>query len=471
MQDMIEARASFVRKWPLSEARHWLVLLSLLSAACQHGASRPPDSSLENDDSEAAPVRPKNSTQTSLKAPRGEPFSFEKQFAHVSKLRGLNIKGTISGLSVEPQELVRHVGDSVSIQTPPEALSGTEAMLVGLGAAPFDFNFRSTMLDLLGENLQGLYDPHLKMMLVRSGNDANRDVTLAHELVHALQDQHFDLGEIIDFEADDTDKSSALSCLAEGDATSTMFDAVLPNGQTALDLPPGFIRQQFSSLQSSAQQNAPAIIVRSLAAPYLDGVEFVHQLRKRGGFKEVDRVFRTPPVSTEQVLHLEKYDLQEPSIPVKLPAPPQPGWTLTFHDIWGEQSLRLLFEEWLPQDRAKAAAAGWGGDRISLFSQTSAAPDKAIMVHWHIVADTELDAKEMFDTFSNAFSHQVTTQEETHCGQRSESDPRVLAVKKRGRDVFLGTASIRRASQESGDCQEALELLQTQAAHKDPSEN
>lgn len=448
-----------------------VVALSLLACACTTSAIRPAGSTLHENDGESQARSGSHAKKQAIKAPRGEPVSFEKQFARVSKLRGLKILGPISGLSVEPRELVRHVEQSVSIQTPPEALTGTEEMLVALDVAPVDFDFRATMLDLLGENLQGLYDPHLKMMLVRSDQDENREVTLAHELVHALQDQHFDLKEIIEFEADDTDRSSALSCLAEGDATSAMFDAVLPQGQTALDLPPGFIQKQFSSLRSPAQNSAPSIVVRSLAAPYLDGVEFVHQLRKRGGFPEVDRVFRNPPASTEQVLHLDKYDQAEAPLAVELPRAPQPGFQLSFHDVWGEQSLRLLLEEWMSPEKAKIAAAGWGGDRISLFSSVDETSDKQIMVHWHIAADSNRDAAELFEAIKAALTHDVSGDKESHCGRRGETSSQVLALKVRERDVFLGSAAITRKSGISGDCAQALGWLQTQAHNKDPRGN
>ncbi len=447
-----------------------VLTLSVLTCACQTAAIRPAGSSLqskENDSNESKAPTKKNE----IKAPRGEPVSFKKQFAHVSKLRGLKILGPISGLSVEPKELVRHVEHSVSIQTPPEALLGTEQMLVALGVAPFDFSFHTTMLDLLGENLQGLYDPHLKMMLVRSDQDANREVTLAHELVHALQDQHFDLKEIIEFEDDDTDRSSALSCLAEGDATSTMFDAVLPGGQTALDLPQGFIQKQFGSLRSPVQKNAPPIIVRSLAAPYIDGVEFVHKLRRRGGFPEVNRVFRKPPITTEQVLHLDKYDEGEPPISVALPVAPESGFAIRFHDIWGEQSLRLLLEEWMSKEKAMSAAAGWGGDRIAIFSNESAASDNVIMVHWHLALDSEADAKELFNSIKAAFADDPSGGPFEHCGRHRDNNSHVLALKLSKSDVFIGSAAIHRKSGISGDCAQALGWLETQASNNDPRGN
>lgn len=434
----------------------------LLACACQGTTIRPAGESIQEKKPEPVPAF---EPAPELEAPPGEKISFREQFEHVAKLRKLEVKGEVSGLAVKAVDLVDHVERSLELQTPPEALKGTEGLLVGLAVVPIDFDFRATMLTLLGENLQGLYDPRLKMMLVRAEQTTQRNVTLAHELVHALQDQHFDLDEIVVFNDDDTDRSSALSCLAEGDATSTMFDAVLPGGQTALDLPPGFIREQFSSMENSPQKKAPDLIVRSLTAPYLDGVEFVHILRRRGGFEELNRVWQKPPISTEQVLHIEKYDSFEMPLEVALPPAPDPSWTLSFHDTWGEQSLRLLFAEWIPAPRAAEAAAGWGGDRIALYEQQDSQ-----VVHWHIVADSEKDAREMFDAFSFRFTKEEQGSSRTRCGHPDPRDPRLLALEISGKNLHIVSPTLKRSSGEVGSCAEAQGWLATWVGKSDPEQ-
>lgn len=434
----------------------------LLCWGCQGTTVRPAGETIQKTKAEPPPSE-KHTTE--LEAPPGERISFQEQLNHVADLRKLKVQGEVSGLSVKAADLVFHVERSLELQTPPEALSGTEKLLVGLGVVPIDFDFRATMLELLGENLQGLYDPRLKMMLVRDEQTTQRNVTLAHELVHALQDQHFDLDEIVEFNDDDTDRSSALSCLAEGDATSTMFDAVLPDGQTALDLPAGFIRQQFSSMESGTEKKAPDLIVRSLTAPYLDGVEFVHILRRRGGFEEVNRVWEKPPISTEQVLHIEKYDSFELPIEVPMPRAPNDTWKLSFHDTWGEQSLRLLFSEWLPAPRAAEAAAGWGGDRIALYEKQDSQ-----VLHWHIVADSEKDAREMFEAFSFGFKKEERGSTKSRCGQPSSRDPRLLALEISGKDLHVLSPSLRRSDAVLGSCAEAQGWLSTWVGKSDPEQ-
>src|SRR5690606_24847389 len=118
-------------------------------------------------------------------------------------------------------------------------------------------------------------------------------ITLNHELVHALQDQHFGLGDRLRYRADAGDEQAALHALAEGDATSLMLDLMVrPSGKTALDIQ-GDIMQGAESLPPEAGE-VPGVIVRSIVAPYRDGLEFVHWLRRRSGWAGVTAAWKRP---------------------------------------------------------------------------------------------------------------------------------------------------------------------------------
>src|SRR5690606_27167905 len=152
---------------------------------------------------------------------------------------------------------------------------------------PKDFRYRATMLRLLSEKLAGLYDPHLGTMMIRDDlSEIDAELTLLHELVHALQDQYYDLDEIVGWTQDDTDRSAALSCLAEGDATLVMLDAMADDeGENQL---PERLLQEKMAEEAAALADVPPIIQRSLSAPYQDGLNFVFALRSRGGYAAVD---------------------------------------------------------------------------------------------------------------------------------------------------------------------------------------
>lgn len=384
--------------------------------------------------------------------PEGKNVSFRSELERVSKIRALPIKGEPVGLLVEPEELLRHVKKTVSLETPEHALSGTEKMLVALGVVPLSFDYKATMLSLLSSSLQGLYDPRLKAMLVRSDLKENRKPTLLHELVHALQDQSYDLTEIVEWNPDDTDVSSALSSFAEGDATSAMFDAMLPEGQTALDLPPGFIEEQFGHVAPGDDSSdvPPRAIRKSLIAPYIDGIGFVHALRKRGGWSEVNRVWKRPPTTTEQILHVEKYDAGEAAIPVEVPGKPPGQWRLLLSDTWGEQSLRLILEEGGKKKEAHAAAAGWGGDRIALYEKGD-----EIALAWELVMDSSTDAEELalfFLSRDKQAARPKAASERALC-QMGTSPP--LAVSLSGTSVLVTSGHLNRVGGSVGNCSQA----------------
>jgi hypothetical protein len=424
-------------------------LCSVLLPCCQRPAESAPAQVPPQTES---PVSPPAAADSALTAPKGEAVSFAAELETVSKLRGLQSKADISGLRVDGPDLINHVRQSFRLERPEEALTGTESMLVALSVVPMDFNFEVTLLRLLSSNLAGLYEPRLKLMLVkRDLAPAEAQVTLLHELVHALQDQYYDLSEVVEYREDDSDLSSAISSLAEGDATSAMLDGVLPNGQTALSIPESVIEKLFFS--QTVKVDAPPIVIRSLYAPYLDGLRFVHQLRRQGGWSKVDEAWQRPPQSTEQVLHLEKFEAREQPIEVAVPRPPKDGWKLVFHDIWGEQSLRILLEEWLGRDEADRAASGWGGDRIALFEK-----DGCVSVAWSIETDTEGDARELESGFKSGLTfvssdptEDVGSEEQMRCGKRKDGHSSLL-LSRNGRHIELRSAPIKRADGESLDC-------------------
>jgi hypothetical protein len=128
----------------------------------------------------------------------------------------------------------------------------------------------------------------------------------------------------------------------------------------------------------------PDILRRSMIAPYIDGITFVHWLRRRGGWAEVDRIWKAPPASTEQLLHPEKLLTREAPDMIAVPSAPDSGWPApNYTDVMGEQSVRLLVEEWLPRVPAAEAASGWGGDRVAVFRAGA-----RVAVGWHLRYDS-----------------------------------------------------------------------------------
>jgi hypothetical protein len=376
----------------------------------------------------------------------------------------------VKGLLISRPEIERFILQQIDEEAPKDVIPATEALLFGFGTVDASFNYKQTLIDLMTSQLLGFYDPKRKTFFVSgelSGDEA--DATLWHELVHALQDQHYDLSRLTDWEPDRGDTQAAAHALAEGDATSAMLDAVMkPRGGTALDLPDGMLRAE--SVLGAAALSAPGILVRSLIAPYADGLTFTHHLRKRGGFAQVDVAWRSPPISTEQLLHPEKYFAAEAPLVVPLPSSPPhlPDFSERFHDVMGEQGARLLLEEWLPAGTAAAAASDWGGDRLAVFSDEAR---RRWAVAWHLRFDSSAAAQRALEAWARsapltdrstagtapAIPPKVAVKGDSLCRLRHTQGP--IALVRRGSDLAVTVGPLERngvAVKPDPDCATAL---------------
>lgn len=225
-------------------------------------------------------------------------------------------------------------------------------------------DLRRLRRSLLAANVVGFYDerPGRKSLYAvstkRRLTPANQTI-LAHELRHAIQDQYIDVYHVLpETVGDFDDRRLAFLSLLEGDAMLVMERFVkeqLPGARRRPELP-----RLAEALPPLA--DAPRVLRDQLVAPYFWGRDFVRAIQVRAGWRAVQRAWSQPPVSTEQVLHPEKYLRGEVPLGVPLPAAP-PGGRLLGQGVLGELLLRSL----LDADGDSPAAAGWGGDRWALW--------------------------------------------------------------------------------------------------------
>lgn len=332
-----------------------------------------------------------------------------------SRARMLKVKEPVKLKVLSGAELVAVVKRKVQTDIPKDQIKGEGNAYSALGLIPQGYAYEDETYAMLEEELAGLYIPEEKTMYVAKGITGEElETTLAHELVHALQDQHFGIGEKMKFKPGESDAIAAVHALAEGDATSAMFDTriMAEVGEEALKFknaanlipdkdPEELLEAELKSKKKPSKiQSAPRFLAVGLLAPYADGMRFVHGMRRRGGpvgWKAVDQSWARPPSTTEQLLHLDKYDANEPAIdvPAATSVALGPSFKKTYDEIFGEQEGRIAFAEWMDVKSSKKAAGGWGGDRITLFEDG----DKHA-VSWRVVFDTADDASEAFGLLS-----------------------------------------------------------------------
>jgi hypothetical protein len=128
--------------------------------------------------------------------------------------------------------------------------------------------FLAGTMALLQGQIAGFYEPADRTMyLVDDLDEREAEETLAHELVHALQDQRWDIARFMKFKLGESDKIGAAHAVIEGDATVAMIDA---SGTPSLDIPPEALKRSLlaSAISSKAAASTPRVLLSSLVAPY-----------------------------------------------------------------------------------------------------------------------------------------------------------------------------------------------------------
>jgi hypothetical protein len=224
-------------------------------------------------------------------------------------------------------------------------------------------------------------------------------VALSHEIVHALQDQHFDLKRFVKPVHDQGDRQLARSALVEGDATGVMLEfeghqdlSTLPDVSNAMDMMDTMLASgALTGTPMPVLQKAPDYVKRSLMFPYVGGLRFIQYVRKRYPWSKVDEIFKHPPESTEQILHPEKYFNKEHPFWIKAsPLAALKPAKMVHEDTMGELQIKLWLKNVAGAKNAADAAAGWGGDRLAAYSSGEAPYAVAWLTQW----DTEADANE-----------------------------------------------------------------------------
>jgi hypothetical protein len=283
----------------------------------------------------------------------------------VERLRQLRFERPVKPLFTSRAEAVRIQSERVAKEYPPKSRRADEESLKLLGLMRPDEAIAGALSAIEREQVLGFYDPRTNRLVVVRDGSASRpllELTLAHELVHALEDQRFGLHQSGD---PSDDAALAESALAEGTATTVTAEyAVRYLGiDDALAL--------FGSLDSDTK--LPAYIEDSLVFPYEQGIDFVATFR--GGsrsWKALDNVIRLRrPATVEQVLHPRKYAIGELPARIQMPdlgAALGQGWRRLGGSSVGEFDLREIFKIVARSNNARAAA-GWNGGRFELWQR------------------------------------------------------------------------------------------------------
>jgi hypothetical protein len=217
----------------------------------------------------------------------------------------------------------------------------------------------------LGSAVAGYYDPQTDEIVIVSDSDTPtlKRGTLVHELVHALQDQRFDLSG----NASTQDAQLARSGVIEGEANliEERYGERCDGGWDCVEFPP-----QGSSGGGDIDQGVLLVIL----TPYVTGPSFVEHVESQGGWDAVNDLYDDYPESAEQVIHPERYPDDNPAN-VTVPDRSSEDWSRFNHDpvadTVGQASIHAMFltngiqsQGVQPYSYTHPAAEGWAGDAL-----------------------------------------------------------------------------------------------------------
>jgi hypothetical protein len=324
------------------------------------------------------------------------PPTIAKVMDELEQIRGFGFSNPVVAEPVTQQDIADGYAEYLDTAFPEEFYDRRSLAWQTIGVVPEGTSIREEMLEYGSTQVIGYYDTltgELKFIGQEEPSPLER-ITLAHELTHAIDDQRFGLEKVDALGASCRDEELEASiALIEGNATFFM----LRWARSFLTLDEQLQVGVEAGEQEPPPSDIPPFISRMQEWPYLDGMAFVVALESEGGVEAIDAAFLDPPVSTEQVIHPERYPDDVP-VPVDVPDVADrlgQGWEDLDVQLVGEAWLDVALGLRLDEAEATAASTGWDG---GIYRAWSDGRDVAVVLAtaW----DTEQDAQEFADAMT-----------------------------------------------------------------------
>jgi hypothetical protein len=282
--------------------------------------------------------------------------------------------------------------------------------LEAFGLIPKDFPLDTFMLNVLTDQVAGLYDPKAKEFYIADWIPVDEQRTvMSHELTHALEDQSFHIDQWIKAARPNDDAELARDAVSEGSAMAAMVDYQMLDQKVGVrELPDVTLLIRAGAVSEMDKDpnlaKAPPYIRDELLFPYLVGTGFTQQfLKAHTGWQDLHLVFQNPPVSTQQIMHPDLYLQGVKPEAVTLPdwKGVVPGdWKLLEENTMGEFGLEEVLKQFLDEKRADLLGPTWKGDRYATFEGAK----KEHPLVFRLALDTADDAGEFFKQYSEALA-------------------------------------------------------------------
>ncbi len=326
--------------------------------------------------------------------------TIQDEIAAVERIRGLKFTGSVKTVEIDRADLPARLREQFE-KTLPYSMGEYGDILRALRLIPAtesDDAVFSQLLDLYQSQVLAYYDPPSKTFYtVKQLPDALQAMPMSgmmaegvnvHELTHALQDQRFGIG-ARDLELrDDADAQLAYHALVEGEATLVMLGYMVEQGGGSLD---DVVNNDMlgSTLSSAATLtlpgDGPKYFTEMLKFPYVEGLHFVVEGYRRGGWAMLNRVYANPPMSTREILHPADYYDHKFKAGAFVDKPSVPASQLLSVEHLGEFHWQFL----------TGSGAGWKNDRVTIAQNRFCESTVLAETQW----DTEAQARKFYDAY------------------------------------------------------------------------
>jgi hypothetical protein len=396
------------------EAKRYIALALLLACGIALAAQRPTVSSKS-----VASAQPKGSSQTASASSPEFIKAADEVLAQMSKILSLPIKEPLKKTLRSKQEVRDYLIREDKEDKKDAERYADDKTLEAFGLIPKGFPLDSFMLDVLTDQVAGLYDPKAKEFYIADWIPVDEQRTvMSHELTHALEDQSFHIDSWIKAARPNDDAELARDAVSEGSAMAAMVDyEMLDQKVSVRDVPDVTLLIRAGALSEMDKDpnlaKAPLYIRDELLFPYLAGTGFTQEfLKAHTGWQDLHLIFQNPPVSTQQILHPDLYMHGVKPEVVALPewkAVVPDDWKLLEENTMGEFGVEEILKQFLDENRAELLAPAWKGDRYAVFED---AKTKTTPLVFRLALDNADDAAHFFGQYSEALEQKYKTRTE-----------------------------------------------------------
>ena len=362
-----------VTKWLWRGSAWALLCLAALAAGAQAQEQAAP---AQVQASDKARITPEQARQ--LFSLVDELLSFSSQET------GLPIKSTVKRQLTTRAAVESYLKAKFDEDQGSRRLQRDEIVLKKFGLLDRDFSLKPFLLELLKEQIEAYYDAKTKTVNMLDWVDIEEQKpVLAHELTHALQDQHADLEKWNDQTPADVlvnasgdsghlamdEMDTARDAVAEGQATAVMMDYILkPLGKSLVKDPEvlDVVKQQMTGAENSpVMARAPLLLSESMLFPYREGLSFEQDVwMDQGQAAAFAGAMDRPPTSSWEIINPREYEQKHrPVVPFMPDIHPLVDKLYKPYDIGqvGQLDLHIMTGLFGGEDAARSFTPAWNG--------------------------------------------------------------------------------------------------------------